>query len=71
MSFTGYYSPFIVVDEERSPKILDKDKWEEWCEANETIADQASVGKVEEGDYPKKQYKTLRGFETWGEADEQ
>lgn len=65
MSFTGRYTPFIHKEEKRPPKILDLEKWKEWCEKEDPVGEQAHYGKIGEGEYPQKHYKTLRGFKTW------
>lgn len=66
MSFTGQFTAFIKVDENKTPKILDHEAWVEWQEQH-SLADAAVVGKREEGDYPTTTYKTLSGFKQYGD----
>lgn len=54
-----------VVVEERPPKILDKEKWDELDKVHEVSSrlDIAVIKKQEEGDYPHTVYDVFYGFD--------
>lgn len=65
MSFTGEYTAFVAKGEDRNPKITDIEKWEDYKNSHDPMADAAKTGTVTEGDYPKNEYKTLAGFKSF------
>jgi len=72
MSFLGETTGFLTETEEgekRSPRILDMEKWNEFCEENDHMKEAAVVSTKTEGDYPKKQYKHLRGIKSYDKDD--
>ena len=72
MSFLGETTAFLIEDEngvERAPKIVDIKAWKDFCVENDYLADNAVVKEKAEGNYPKKQYKHLKGFKCVDKED--
>lgn len=71
MSYTGVFSE-CETQKGKNPIINDLKGLKNGLknmpyEYGETLAKIMDTGEILTGDYPKKQYKTLRGFRTWGE----
>lgn len=68
MSYTGIYGAMQAVEHDESPRITDRERFDELAEHGDfgtIFEEQAQMGEYQEDGYPRRTWDVLYGFRTW------